>query len=388
MSNSQKIISRIFNTERSNFFLHHHLDDEQFKAYNYIAACGTDTFGFNTYMCEDCHHKVIHYNSCGNRNCPSCQVKAREEWIEKFSTFILDGVTYFHIVFTVPDSLNELFLNNKSAMYNLLFDASSKTLLKACEKELGQIGFTAILHTWGQNLCFHPHIHMIVSGGGLSTDHSGNAVFIKSNDHFLVSKKVLSKIFKGKFMSRLKKLSLADSDGNPIDLRDEPYKSLVDELYRKEWVVYVKEPFNNTKAILNYIGRYSHRVAISNSRIISYEQSNHSVTFSYKDYKDESKTKEMTLDANEFIRRFTLHILPSRFIKIRHYGFMSNSNRKTKIPLCRKLLNISLPQDNSEDKVKAEITPIHRCPKCNGMMFLHESCIVDKPKFNIQDRVT
>lgn len=376
----QTSIQKIMEEEREDFLSQNYLNLHELKTFNFLAACGTDTFGFNSYICEDCGHTYIHYNSCGNRHCPSCQCHAREEWIERVQGFLLD-IPYFHIVFTVPDSLNDIFMHNKEQMYSLLFKTSADTLLKASNPIYGQIGFTSILHTWGQNLWFHPHIHMIVSGGGLAYDEEGHPVFKKAPANFLVSVKVLSRLFRGKFIDAMKKLELIDSKGKKIDFRDEPYKSLIDELYSKDWVVYSKEPFGNNQAVLNYIGRYSHRVAISNSRILNYDLNNHTVTFRYKDYKDHSKQKEMTLHACEFLRRFMMHILPSRFIKIRHYGFMSNSNRKTKIPLCRKLLNQTPPQADpiSSDQKFADYCT---CPKCKGKLVLVSRKTVLKPIFH------
>lgn len=219
---------------------------------------------------------------------------------------------------------------------------------------------------------------MIVSGGGLSYDNEGKPVFKKAPVNFLISVKVLSRLFRGKFLDEMRNLTLHDSKGKQIDFLDEPYKSLIDELYLKEWVVYSKEPFGNNQAVLNYIGRYSHRVAISNSRILNYDENSHTVTFRYKDYKDHSKQKEMTIDACEFLRRFMLHILPSRFIKIRHYGFMSNSNRKTKIPLCRTLLNLSPPQDASSDSGQNKQNAC-QCPKCHGKLILITRFLHRKP---------
>lgn len=371
-------IQIIMQSERDDFLSKYYLDSEQLKAFNYMAACKTETFGFNSYECEDCGHTYIHYNSCGNRHCPSCQCHAREEWIDKFTGFLLD-IPYFHIVFTVPESLNDIFLNNKEKMYSLLFKTSADTLLKASNPLYGQIGFTSILHTWGQNLWFHPHIHMIVSGGGISYDE-GHPIFKKAPANFLLSVKVLSSLFRGKFIDSIKKLELYDSHNRLIDFRNEPYRSLIEELYHKDWVVYSKKPFGNNQAVLNYIGRYSHRVAISNSRILNYDHINHTVTFRYKDYKDDSKQKEMTLDACEFLRRFMQHILPSRFIKIRHYGFMSNSNRKTKIPLCRTLLNRTPSRANpvsSDQKFPDFCT----CPKCKGKLVLVSRKIASNPVF-------
>lgn len=362
------IFQSIIHNERNRFLSAHHLNPHEFKVFNYMAACGSQTFGFNSYICQDCGHKLIHYNSCGNRHCPSCQCHSREEWIDKFKDFLFD-IPYFHIVFTVPDSLNSIFFTNKEKMYNLLLSTSSKTLLEASQSHYGQIGFTSILHTWGQNLWFHPHVHMIVSGGGISFNDSHSPVFKKAPANFLVSVKILSRLFRGKFIDQMKKLDLYDSSGHIINLCDEPYKSLINDLYSKDWVVYSKKPFADNLAVLNYIGRYSHRVAISNSRIINYDNINHTVTFRYKDYKDHSKQKKMTLDACEFLRRFMQHILPSRFVKIRHYGFMSNSNRKTKIPLCRSLLNQTPRSVISADSDLNNLSRCH-CPKCHGKLIL------------------
>lgn len=361
--------------EKSNYMSKYSLNDYELKCYNYMAACGTKTFGFNAYECNDCGYKLIHYNSCGNRHCPSCQVKSREDWISQMESFLLD-IPYFHIVFTIPDSLNSLCLVNKELLYKILFKTSSQTLLKVAKPVYGQIGFTSILHTWGSNLWIHPHIHMIVSSGG--TD---GVSFKHSPRNFLLPVKVLSRVFRGKFIAALKRAKVFDSNHHLIDFNQEPYQSLISDLYHKEWVVYAKEPFGNNKAVLNYIGRYSHRVAISNSRILRYDQLTHKVTFSYKDYKDESKIKEMTLDAVEFIHRFMMHILPPRFMKIRHYGFMSNTSRKTMIPLCRSLLNQASPPADSNGAKDNEPTWCH-CPKCHGKLILYHRVLPQTKRLN------
>lgn len=375
-------IQTILLSEKNNYLKKYHLNAYELKCYNYMAACGTETFGYNAFECEDCGYKLIHYNSCGNRHCPSCQAKSREEWISKMQSFLLD-IPYFHIVFTVPDSLNDIFLWNKQLMYSLLLKVSSQSLLQAAESKYGQIGLTSLLHTWGSNLWIHPHVHMIVSGGGLTRDNEGNEIFKHSPKNFFLPVKALSRLFRGKFMDEMIHLDLHDSYGNQIDFSVEPYQSLISQLYHKEWVVYSKETFGNNQAVLNYIGRYSHRVAISNSRILNYDHSSHTVTFRYKDYKDEGKQKEMTLNAIEFIHRFMMHILPPRFIKIRHYGFMSNSNRKKLLPKCRSLLNQKVhslqdPEDgNDTDDTKC------RCPQCNGKLILYKFKEVFKPDFHL-----
>ena len=364
-------IQTILLSERDRYLATFHLSDHELRCYNYMAACGTETFGFNAYECEDCGHKLIHYNSCGNRHCPSCQAGSRERWIATMQSFLLD-IPYFHIVFTVPDSLNDIFLWNRSQMYSLLLSASAQTLLQATAPRYGQIGFTSLLHTWGSNLWIHPHVHMIVSGGGLMYDDEGNEIFRLSPRNFLVHVRILSRIFRGKFIDGMRRLDLHDHLGNRIDLSDEPYRSLISELYGKEWVVYSKETFECTGAVLNYIGRYSHRVAISNSRILDYDDASHSVTFRYKDYRDGGRQKEMTLDALEFIRRFMMHILPPHFVKIRHYGFMSNGNRRDLLPKCRTLLDQKAPPPADKDDEDRRC----RCPKCSGRLILIGSKIV------------
>lgn len=360
-------------SERENYFKKFLLPADHYKHYHLMCNCGTGRLGYNAYECEECGHISIHSNSCGDRSCPSCQAHLREEWIRKEKAKLLD-IQYFHAVYTVPDLLNDLFLSNKKAMYNLLFRTSSDTMLEACKDKYGKIGFTSILHTWGSQMWFHPHIHMIVSGGGLSKDDDGNDIFVKSPANFLVSVKILSRLFRGKFLDGLKKLDLKDRDGKPIDPDDESYKSLISELYGKEWVVYTKEPFNNNQAVLNYIGRYSHRIAISNSRILSYDHDTHKVIFRYKDYKDGGRQKEMELDALEFIRRFFLHILPPRFIKIRHYGFMGNQSHKKLLKICRSLLNQPKKTADDGNGDAADNSVIHEycCPECKGRMFFKD----------------
>lgn len=372
MINFQTILSNEWTDFSENF----HLSFHQSKVFRHILDCHTERLGFNSYECEDCGYIELYYNSCRDRNCPMCQCHQREEWIEKFKSYLLP-IHYFHVVFTVPSELNGIFFQNQQKLYKLLFDAASRALLKATSKKYGKIGFTCILHTWGQTLSYHPHLHCIVTGGGLTVDDEGNHVFKKCHNTFLVSHKVLSKLFKGIFLESLKNLDLDffndyASLANPLE-----FNHLINKLYKKFWIVYLKKPFGNNEAVLEYIGRYSHRVAISNNRILAYDQNLHTVSFSYKDYHDGDKKKKMTLSATEFLRRFSMHILPPKFMKIRHFGLMSNSTRNKLIPLCKSLLPQpkNLDTTNSPPSVKQETTTTfvsnyHKCSKCGGHMVL------------------
>lgn len=286
---------------------------------NAIESCRTSNLGGHIDVCDSCGHERISYNSCRNRHCPKCQGLAKEQWLLERKRDLLN-IGYFHVVFTVPDSLNPLALQNQKIFYSLLFKAASETLaeLSRDHKYLGaEIGIISVLHTWGQNLMDHPHVHCIVPGGGLSFDGTR---FLRSREKFFIPVKVLSRKYRGKFLAFLKE---AFQDGElrfcgklePLSGKLK-FQSLINALYQKEWVVYCKKPFKSPWHVLRYLGRYTHRVAISNQKIVSLQDGR--VTFSWRDYKDENKTKLMTLEASEFIRRFLLHVLPDRFVKIRH----------------------------------------------------------------------
>ncbi len=295
-----------------------------------IMNCRTAALGAHIDTCDNCGHTRISYNSCRNRHCPKCQTFAKEQWIDKQKKNLLN-TSYFHAVFTVPSELNPTFRHQQSAMYALLFQAASETVLELCadRKYLGATpGITAILHTWGQNLQFHPHIHMIVTGGGLTPDRKWRA----SSKRFFLPVRVLSAKFRGKFLALLKNRFSA------ID------KNLLDICYQQKWVVYCKPPFDNAGMVVSYLGRYTHRVAISNSRILSLQ--NGTVTFRWRDYTHGNQEKLMTLDAGEFIRRFLLHILPAGFRKIRHYGLFASRNKGNRLALCRRLTNTLQPVQN------------------------------------------
>lgn len=261
------------------------------------------------------------YNSCRNRHCPKCQAFAKEEWVDKQRGSLLN-THYFHVVFTVPSELNPIFLYRPRELYSLLFQASSETVLELCadKKYLGaKPGMTGVLHTWGQNLLFHPHVHMIVTGGGLTADNKWR----ESNKKFFLPIRVLSSKFRGKFLALLKE-KLPDTD-----------KTVLDACYTRKWVVYCKPPFASADKVISYLGRYTHRVAISNSRIMDMRDGK--VTYRWRDYADGNKMKIMTVTAEEFIRRFLLHILPAGFRKIRHDGIFAFRNKSARMALCRRL---------------------------------------------------
>lgn len=337
-----------------------------------IETCRTAYQGGHVDECEHCGAETISYNSCGNRHCPKCQFLKKEKWIEARGKDLLP-ITYFHVVFTLPDLLNPLVLRNQEVLYNLLFKAVSETLATLARKlkRLGvELGFIAILHTWGQNLMDHPHIHVIVTGGGLTLD--GRRWKTCKKD-FFIHVKVLSKLFRGKFIAYLKKLRAENKLIYPGDISrlasPGVFNALVSDLYKKKWVVYCKKPFEKTQNVIDYLGRYTHRIAISNHRLVKLE--NDVVSFLWRDYRDDNKVKIMPLKADEFIRRFLLHALPDRFVKIRHYGILGNRCRKEKLTKCRELLACA-EQNKAEEKIETwqeallRLTgfDVAKCPAC------------------------
>jgi len=322
------------------------------KAMHAIESCRTAELGGHLDRCEACGHLRVSYNSCRNRHCPKCQGAAGEKWLAARMEDLLP-VLYFHVVFTLPDLLNPLALRNQREVYALLFRAASETLLELAgdPRHLGaKIGLTAVLHTWGQNLLDHPHLHCLVPGGGISPD---GLYWRQSRREFFIPVRVLSRKFRGKFLALLKeayregKLTFPGAIAN----LETSFPQLLDRLYRMEWVVYCKKPFAGPEYVLRYLCLYTHRVAISNSRIVSLEDGK--VTFRWRDYRDGRKTKLMTLTAPEFIRRFLLHILPERFVKIRYFGILSNRTRRVNVKLCRWLTgwrfwrNAALPPERT-----------------------------------------
>lgn len=354
-------VADIFRSYGPSYRATHRLPLPQLRTMRAIEICRTAELGGHVDECEECGHLTISYNSCRNRHCPKCQFLKKETWIEARERELLP-IAYFHVVFTLPEELKSLALRNREVIYNLLFRAASETLTELARDRLGvQIGSIAVLHTWGQNLLDHPHLHCIVSGGGLSGDR-----WVPSKRRFLFPVKVLSRLFRGKFLSFLKK---AYEGGNLQGV--DQFTTLLNALYAKEWVVYAKPPFNGPETVLAYLGRYTHRIAITNHRILGMDEGR--VSFSWKDYADGNTKKIMTLDVFEFIRRFLLHVLPPGFVKIRHVGFLSNRNRKARLELCRASLGVADPEpapSESWQAVLLRITGIDvsRCPLCQGKM--------------------
>ncbi len=317
----------------------HWINRQQRRAMRAIVQCRTAALGGHVQECDRCAHRVVSYNSCRNRHCPKCQSLAKAKWLEARQEELLP-VTYYHVVFTLPDSVAQLALQNPRVIYNLLFRAVSETLLTiaADPKHLGaKLGFFAVLHTWGQTLMLHPHLHCVVPAGGLSLD---GLRWTACRPRFFLPVRVLSCLFRGLFLHHLKqaydrgKLSF---DGElEVLARPEAFDRLLNQTRNKKWVVYAKRPFGGPQQVLDYLGRYTHRVAISNHRLIGLE--NGRVTFSWRDYRHSATTKPMILDAVEFIRRFMLHVLPEGFQKIRYFGFMANRHRAANLHLCRRLI--------------------------------------------------
>lgn len=330
-------IQDIFQIYGEEYIQKHNLSREQWKVFNAIRKCGTEELGYHLCTCEECGEEYFGYNSCRNRHCPMCQNYAREKWIQKESSYLLDS-KYFHIITTVPYELNEIFLSNQKICYNILFKATSESILELAEdpKWLGaKVGITSILHTWGQTIEFHPHIHSIVTGGGLK-----NNKWISCDKDYIFKVQVLGSLFKGKFLSLLKH-EFHNLNCKYNDLRS--FNKFLEPLYNKTWITYIEPPKGKAENVIEYVGRYSFRVAISNERIKNIDDG--LVTFEYKDYKDNSKIKEMTITAEEFIRRFLLHVLPEQFTKIKHYGLLSNRNKKNNIRFCKLLISRIIKND-------------------------------------------
>jgi hypothetical protein len=347
-----------------------HLAWPQVKVLRAIRDCRTAALGGHVDRCTRCGHQAISYNSCRNRHCPKCQTSAREQWLAKRAKDLLPG-RYFHVVFTLPHELSALVLQNKQLLYDLLFRASADTLLEvaADPKHLGaDIGFLSVLHTWGQNLLHHPHIHCVVPAGGLAPDHSR---WIHAPT-FLLPVRVLSKVFRGKFVDGLKRLFRAGKLQFHASLHllsdAKRFASFLRQLFRKNWVVYAKRPFGGPEFVLQYLARYTHRVAISNHRLIAFDGTH--VTFRWKDYAHGNKKRKMTVTAHEFLRRFLLHLLPRGFVRIRHFGLLSTRTRAVLMPLCRQLLADSPLHRSSVSDPSAP--GLWFCPKCSGPMILVE----------------
>jgi predicted Zn-ribbon and HTH transcriptional regulator len=347
-------------------------DFQQLKAFRAILRCRTAALGGHRDGCSRCGYQTISYNSCRNRHCPKCQAQARERWLAARERELLNN-SYFHVVFTVPHELNVLALENPRLFYDLLFAASTQTLLEIASdpKHLGaEIGVIAILHTWGQNLLLHPHIHCVIPAGGLSPDHRR---WVRPRYPFFLPVKVLSRVFRGKFLAGLKRLHRRKKlpcAGPAAALADQKqFAKLLRRLHHHDWVVYAKPAFGGPMQVLRYLGRYTHRVAISNHRLLAFEQER--VTFRWKDYAHDGKQGKMTLAATEFLRRFFLHVLPKGFVRIRHFGFLANRFRVSRLLLGRQLLASG---SSTEQHLKAHDVPdssiLWHCPRCGASMIL------------------
>jgi hypothetical protein len=369
----------------------HVTSGEQRRVLRDLVRCRTAALGGHVEECNQCGHRVIAYNSCRNRHCPKCQAATRAAWLAQQAEDVLD-VEYFHVVFTLPDRLGPIALQNRRSVYSVLFQAAAQTLtqIAADPRHLGaNIGFLAVLHTWGQTMLLHPHVHCVVPGGGLAPDSSR---WISCRPGFFLPVRVLSRVFRGKFLALLQaiydrgKLSFHGQQSNLAD--PAVFRRQIDELRQGEWVVYAKPPFGGPEQVLKYLARYTHRVAISNRRLLKLEDGK--VHFQWKDYAHDNAAKTMALDAVEFIRRFLLHVLPRGFVHIRHYGFLANRSREEQLPLCRRLIAASreglAPKENPPTDSGAaegatapaqtallEAAMRHRCPQCGcGRMIIIE----------------
>lgn len=311
------------------------LTGQESKIANHIKNCQTETLGGHKHQCSDCGAEHILYNSCGNRHCPKCQFLARTRWVEARIEELLP-VQYFHIVFTVPAALRLVFLQNKKLCFNFLFKASQETLKVVAETKLkAKVGGTAILHTWTQKLEFHPHVHMVVPGGGISLD---GTKWISAKQDYFLPVKALSKVFKGKLLRLLEtNYEKLEFRGDNEHLTNESsFKILLISAASQDWVVYAKAPFAGPKQVINYLGHYTHRIAISNNRLKKIE--NGEIVFTYRDRKDDDQIKELSLPGEEFAHRFLNHIVPQRYNRIRYFGFMGRRSKEKDLALCRALL--------------------------------------------------
>ena len=355
---SRPELADIFRRYGERFEQTHRVSAAEHKVIRAVSVCRTQDLGGHLDRCDACGFERPAYNSCRNRHCPKCQSLAKARWLEKQTAELLP-VGYFHLVFTLPHELNRLILANRKIVLSVLFQSVSETLLEFGRTRLkGTVGVIAVLHTWDQKLQDHFHLHCLVPAGALSLDHSR---WISARKNFLFPVQALGLVFRGKFLYLLKQ---ACDKGKIETITQQAIK----ELRKKNWVVYSKKPFGSSKTVLDYLGRYTHRVALSNDRILSLQ--NGEVILTYRDRKDKDRLKSMPLDAQEFIRRFLLHVLPDGFMRVRHFGFLANRVKKRALPQCRKLLGLhpalrELPKRSAHELLR-ELTGIDlgRCPSC------------------------
>jgi len=366
MSTVQDVLQQF----HSPFTKSHPLSLQQAKVYRDILSCRTAELGGHALVCQECGHVEIHYNSCRNRHCPTCQGLTKAIWIDKRSKDILHA-PYFHVVFTMPQELQSLIYQNQELLYNLMYQAVAQTLLELSQdpKYLGaQIGFFLLLHTWAQDLHYHPHIHAVVLAGGLTKNNQWR----NSSKKFFIPVRVLSKKFRGKYLYYLKRYYrqnlLKFYQDTQKYQQPKLFRNLVNQCYSHKWYSYTKETFSGPLAVVKYLGRYTHRIAIANSRIVAVDEN--TVTITVRDRKHKHQTKKLTLTGVEFVRRFLMHVLPKGFVKIRHYGLLANRNKKTKLALCRKLTGSPTYQARFEGLTTTEILSLLTgrdvtiCPVC------------------------
>lgn len=367
-------IQDVFKRFMPRYALNHDFSSEQSMTAKCILKCRTAEMGAHVSECESCHATTIHYNSCKNRHCPMCQGMEVDEWIDRQQENVLDA-PYFHTVFTIPSELYSLVYANQKLLYNALYHAADRTMKELSEdkKHLGaKTGYICVLHTWGSRLNYHPHLHTIVLGGGLNEKKQWK----DKGKKFFFPVKVMSAVFKKYYLEELKQLWKGEKlkyTGGAKELRNHyRFKELLDVLYAKEWIVYTKEAFNGAESVIRYLGKYTHRSAISNKRIISMDRE--SVTFMAKDYAADGKYKPMKLSGVEFIKRFLMHVLPKRFVRIRHYGLLSSRCKKDKMALCRNLLGCEQYLSKLRGKSVAEKIrilyghDICKCRECGGTL--------------------
>ena len=344
------------------------------KVLSAIERCRTAAIGGHKDQCSRCGYQAISYNSCRNRHCPKCQTNARDKWLAARQRELL-AVPYVHVVFTLPHELAPLALYNKKLLYDLLFRTSAASLLEiaADSRHLGaEIGFLSVLHTWGSNLLHHPHVHCVVPAGGLSPGHER---WVRPRYPFFLPVKVLSRVFRGKFVSGLKQMFQKGDLCLPGALQPlaqrKAFHSFLRTLFRHDWVVYAKRPFGGPEHVLHYLARYTHRVAISNHRLVSFAEGK--VTFRWKDYAHGNKSRLMTLAAEEFLRRFLLHVLPRGFVRIRFFGLLANRRRSALLPLCQRLIaDHSTSLAPSSPTIQESSSSGSTCPICGGSMIVVE----------------
>jgi len=349
----------------------------QAKTAFHIMNCKTGAYGSNISACGSCGHREFHHNSCRDRGCPMCQELPKEIWLDAQREDLLDAA-YYHIVFTTPHELNPVFYCNQKEMYGLLFRSAAETLLElaADEKYLGAVpGFISILHTWGSAMEYHPHLHILSIGGGLT----GEGCWCEKKDGFFLPAEVVSPLFRGKFLAGLRTLMEEDGlifAGEATKYRNRyEFQELLDVCYKKNWVTFLKESFAGAETVMEYLGRYTHRIAISNSRILSMDEE--TVTFKVRDYKNGGIWKEITFPGVEFVRRFLMHVLPKGFVKIRHYGILGNRNKKEKIPFCRNVIGCQKYLSRLKGLDYARLMKllydidVNKCPCCGGRVTIH-----------------